>query len=119
MRDNINGWRVVSVNERAPGFEGAEWMSYWDGHEIDCCRAKHCLPDLSDPCTLGGLVALVRGAWGRPYAHVAKAHGGPWILCDIIGQPLHTGLVDTGEVVGGDTEAEALVAALEAAPETP
>jgi hypothetical protein len=74
------------------------------------------LPDLTDPATLGCLLALVREAWGRPCAHVAKPIGGPWVLCDVIGQPLHMGLVSTGGLVGGDSEAEALVAALEAAP---
>ena len=74
------------------------------------------LPDLSDPSTLGCLLALVREAW--------EPHRGS----DYIVSTMHTG---SGWGVGArygseglalivlpafDTEAEALVAALEAAP---
>jgi hypothetical protein len=65
-------------------------------------------PDLSDPCTLGGLLALVREAWGRP-GLTTKLH--PvlgWILIDGHDDPIKS--------VAKDTEAEALVSALEAAP---
>lgn len=71
------------------------------------------LPDLTDPATLGCLLALVREAWDDPHASVGSAgwdNGeegwvvvacsptSKWSLCDC------------------KTEAEALVAALEAAP---
>ena len=73
------------------------------------------LPDLTDPATLGCLLALVREAWGDPTAcaapdglgHVAFQIWGVWTSQST---PLP-------ECVGkGDTEAEALVASLEAAP---
>ena len=67
------------------------------------------LPDLSDPATVGCLLALVREAWGDPCLHVGllPARWGVWTSQNM---PLH-------ECVGkGLTEAEALVAALEAAP---
>ena len=63
------------------------------------------LPDLSDPATVGCLLALVREAWGDPAAHAAP--DGDW---HIYGDMPET------EYGIGDTEAAALVAALEAAP---
>ena len=75
-----------------------------------------CLPVLSDPCTLGCLLALVREAW-EPYRG-----------SDYIASTFHTATgwgVGSRCVSGGlavivlptyETEAEALVVALEAAP---
>jgi hypothetical protein len=106
------GWRwmpgMLAVEWSAPGMSltGGRPVRVDDGwHEVGVW-----LPDLSDPATLGCLLALVREAWGDPHASVwydseywqsgnrwswhAKEHS----LCDY------------------DTEAEALVAALEAAP---
>jgi len=59
------------------------------------------LPDLTDPATLGALLALVREALGIPYLCTSVSPEGRWW---IDGYSLH------------DTEAEALVSALEAAP---
>jgi hypothetical protein len=56
---------------------------------------SNALPDLTDPATLGCLLALVREAWGLPL----------WV---------RTG--DYGNQVRYESEAAALVAALEAAP---
>jgi hypothetical protein len=70
------------------------------------------LPDLEDPATLGCLLALVREAWGEPYVYVLScapdwftvcspaAEGGKWL---------------SRPPIDGSIEAEALVAALEAA----
>ena len=70
------------------------------------------LPDLTDPATLGCLLALVREAWGDPYVYVLScapdwftvcspaAEGGKWL---------------SRPPIDGSIEAEALVAALEAA----
>ena len=66
------------------------------------------VPDFSDPATLGCLLHLVREAWGRDaYIEVNKyeRNGGRY-LCD----------TQVGIAFPGQTEAEALVAALEAAP---
>ena len=77
--------------------------------------ARDLLPDLTDPATLGCLLRLVREAWGDPGAYTHRVDGsyapapvGSW-WCHCV----------TDSDVGGfnaATEAEALVAALEAAP---
>ena len=67
------------------------------------------LPDLTDPATLGCLLALVREAWEEPLLGVAfDFDGGDWLV-----RPWNRSLLWQG---AGATEAEALVAALESAP---
>jgi hypothetical protein len=69
------------------------------------------LPDLTDPATLGCLLALVREAWGDDEAYAIPWHDedGGWTICVREAERCIT-------VSEGNTEAEALVAALEAAP---
>ncbi len=68
------------------------------------------LPDLSDPLTVLALLLLVREALGCPEAHVYYADlSRRWVV--------RWGYEGLGvRTVDGATEAEALVAALEAAP---
>ena len=68
-------------------------------------------PDLSDPATLGCLLALVRDAWDDPEIHVATL----WSMKRRVGWRVWFGH-DLTLFFDGGTEAEALVAALEAAP---
>ena len=63
-------------------------------------------PDLTDPCTLGGMLSLVREAWGDVCAFAIPHQSGGWVVLGFGGR--RTG--------AGVTEAEALVAALEAVP---
>ena len=73
--------------------------------------AAWCVPDLSDPATLGCLLALVREAWGDPRAQL-------YAMEDADGREGWGLVLERGEGVGpfAETEAEALIAALEAAP---
>ena len=66
------------------------------------------LPDLTDPATVGALLALVREAYKQPNAHACFALLG-WVMRGNYA-PLNF------ELKAADTEAAALVAALEAAP---
>lgn len=71
------------------------------------------LPDLTDPATLGCLLALVRAAWDAPGAYVHHDSGAKLEP----GHPWEVWCGDGSNIVGVfDTEAEALVAALESAP---
>ena len=97
------GLRVVSVN--------AEYR-YLHVHpgSLQLPAEGYTLPDLSDPATVGCLLALVREAWGEPKAYVAARGEGLdlWAVC--LPQPR------ADRFGHGATEAEALVAALESAP---
>ena len=74
------------------------------------------LPDLTDACTLGGLLALVREAWQDTGLVAAGTWGnGTWIW-QISGGKLHGSTFRSMSDGRFDTEAAALVAALEAAP---
>ncbi|MEN9785503.1 MAG: hypothetical protein RLZZ299_767 [Pseudomonadota bacterium] len=69
------------------------------------------LPDLRDPATLGCMLALVRETWGDPSLSVLFDHDGcKWR----VGRWEDDGLALRCRPA--DTEAEALVAALEASP---
>lgn len=73
---------------------------------MDDVMSGRWLPDLADPATLGCLLALVREAFDSPGMCACMMQGpGEWMI-----------LLDTSNHVIARTEAEALVAALEAAP---
>jgi hypothetical protein len=116
------GWigaaRICEVTDGTP--ELWEYRGYMRGPCTSHCRGDETpwaeshsepLPDLSDPATLGCLLALVRQAWGYPRAHVAEMFtpGAGWLA-----YTNHAG--DRDHRFYGATEAEALVSALEAAP---
>jgi len=72
------------------------------------------LPDLTDPATLGCLLHLVREAHDEPEAHARCG----WWYGSLTWRVVEgeSGTDEHGITTGHDTEAEALVAALEAAP---
>lgn len=74
------------------------------GGWVDTGDSAGFLPDLSDPATIGCLLALVREAWGQPRLH-ARPDGHWWRM--------HA---DEPAALVYASESEALVAALEAAP---
>jgi hypothetical protein len=73
-----------------------------------------CLPDLTDPATLGCLLALVREAWGD--AGVSVWHDRRVGLWSWMANGCSHGVWRPSDEDGYATEAKALVAALEAAP---
>ena len=76
-------------------------------------QAGDALPDLDDAATLGCLLQLVRNAWGDPLLVTHGEHDDGDVVWTVR-QPLRHG----SRVIGrGWSEAEALVAALLAAPE--
>lgn len=105
------------VRVHAPDEISDEWGQVDPDHVSDAMLPAW--PDLRDPATLGCLLALVREAWGDPSLT-------PCPIDESV--PLRWGLTDDGlaapAMVWPDyakqrdwrTEAEALVAALEAAP---
>jgi hypothetical protein len=78
-------------------------------------KDEHWLPDFDDPATLGCLLALVREAWGDPDLFVEREQrrepARAWSITTKSGP-----CTCRGGYWYGATEAEALVAALEAAP---
>ena len=96
------GWRwMEGMRSKSPNGMMSCRVSFYDLN-----RQPHMLPDLTDPATVGCLLALVREAHGRHC--YTQACGGYWTVQR----------EDTEHAWGDhcDTEAEALVAALEAAP---
>jgi len=90
-----------------------EWEDDDDGCRwpvLSALGAAGCLPDLSDPATLGCLLALVREAWVDPLLGLYPVRMDDcapwWNVANVWGTYAAT----------GRTEAAALVAALEAAP---
>jgi hypothetical protein len=107
------GWRWLSG---ALDQTGRRVMCVWPddlgikwSHIPENCvvRDADALPDLTDAATLGCLLALVRELRQEPTGFVVPTHAGGWSY--------YTRLI-AADWYAGDTEAEALVAALEAAP---
>jgi len=101
-----HGRRVFGWTE-----DGRELLYYTNGL-VGCfglLSESECRPDLTDPATVGCLLALVREAQGDCTI---------WTMVDVDcdeGAWLCIGL-EVGEIGSGYSEAHALVAALEAAP---
>ena len=96
------GRRVMQV---WPDDLGIHWSHLLDNRVV---RDADALPNLTDPATLGCLLALVREAWESPKANLS------WVTDDKCMVVFDTGHAQ--RFLLGDTEAEALVVALESAP---
>ena len=104
---------------------GIKWSHLLDNRVV---RDADALPDLTDPATLGCLLALVRAAWGQPEMCCCCSIAPGWgvylaLVREAWGQDeafcyREQWCVETPQkgYVYGATEADALVAALEAAP---
>lgn len=113
----------IALARRAVACRGWRWMhgmSNSSGEVIDCVDVEtgkayygewdadmNALPNLTDPATLGCLLALVREAYGDHRLACV-----PWRLHWAVDRVWRR----NGHLAEGATEAEALVAALEAAP---
>ena len=95
------GRRVMQV---WPDNLGIKWSHLLDNRVV---RDADALPDLTDPATLGCLLALVREAGGDPFLCPAADRETGWWL---------NGYAAVDYLQSYRTEAEALVAALEGAP---
>ena len=97
-----DGTRLCKYDGRGrwTGSKGGSKVYIWAG-----------TPDLTDPTTLGCLLALVREAWMYPSANVEEmfTRGAGWLAYT-------NNEGDRDHRFYGASEAEALVAALEAAP---
>jgi hypothetical protein len=106
-------WRALEEQGRARYLPGM--LTRDGGRTLDTLTCDWGPPVWSDPATLGCLLGLVREAWGDPGACTFRDHGpgddDTWVwVCHTWGDGL--GLF----AHHGPTEAEALLAALEAAP---
>lgn len=112
---------MIALARRAVACRGWRWMrgmSNDQGETIDCVDLiqgkaycgewdadMNALPDLTDPATLGCLLALVR-----------EAHDSPGLVACLMDIPHEWMILLAKGHVVATTESEALVAALEAAP---
>jgi hypothetical protein len=112
--DGVSGDRPVRVTHERAAFAPYEMV------RVEHLGGMDPVPDLSDPATLGCLLALVREAWAGDVTLVPRCLGTyddgafqarPWAVYSMSAHVLMPVCAGTWT-----TEAEALVSALEAAP---
>ena len=110
--DRIAGIDSTYIHAWAESQQTENPRGMWIRYRLDRMD-KHGVPDLSDPATLGCLLALVREAWGDPGVSVwHDRRAGVWSW---MADGCSHGVWRPSDADGYDTEAAALVAALEAA----
>lgn len=91
---------LIKLGQRAVACKGWQWMP---------ARYRFTsLPDLTDPATLGCLLALVREAWSDPFLCAVGDPDTGWRIDAVTAQ--------VQDLHGYASEAEALVSALEWSP---
>lgn len=131
--------QMIALARRAVACKGWRWMSgmldtsggrficyadcgeaAWVRRADDGCEwlpVAERLPDLTDPATLGCLLALVREAWNDPgIACVTSSYINGRYHRRVVDGHHHGSTFQTMSQATYSTEAEALVAALEASP---
>jgi len=112
---NDENRRATAVFSWAPGMLANDGMRADPGECTAFDTDDSMQMDTSDPATLGCMLAQVREAWGCPHIHTTPM----WNLC---GHQSAWGCwafpADEEPIGKGATEAEALIAAMEAAQET-
>jgi hypothetical protein len=109
----------VALGRRAVACKGWRWMPGMlahfehDGRRVrvgmpDAWASTTALPDLTDPATVGCLLALVREAWSDPYLCAVGDPDTGWRVDAVTAQ--------VQDLHGYSSEAEALVYALERSP---
>jgi hypothetical protein len=106
----LGGWRIVSVDE--DGVEAVTDLGeLWAGPALPDLPSSP--PALTDPATLGCMLALVREAWGWPHVYVCRVDLTGW---KVVGTTTVAAVHCERVLAIGSTKARVLVAALEAAP---
>jgi hypothetical protein len=106
-------WMPGMLSRRLSMFTGVDICRRFGETEWPANPYNNEYPDLTDPATLGCLLHLVREAWGEQmevFAYRTEMHDKRWCI-ERAGSER-----DPSRAWYGWTEAEALVAALEAAP---
>lgn len=97
----------IKVDRRVVAVDRYTHMGHYTGeYVVAAISFLSDVPDLSDPATLGACLAVVRERWGKPRLHASPSGLVAWYVGDGV----------CTIVPGVATEAEALIAALEAAP---
>lgn len=111
-----NGWRVLRGTDTWGWDDHGNWPGGPPYRDLAAALNREILPDLTDPATLGCLLALVRKAWGDQGLHCAGRYSdGEWLWHVQGGYPHGATFRRRVCTIGHVTEAEALVVALEAA----